>query len=181
VTHWWDGWQSVGEQEIDNSKRLSFLDYAALPERVQAKLELALALAPDDECDRVLLEGRGWNVRLAAEVSCTPAAYRRYIQRSRGEFSCAKPSCMLLQNAWISDRTLCYLASGKPAIVQHTGPSDILPDAEGLFRFRSLDEAAAAVRAAETDYERHCAAARRLAEEHFDATRVVAGVLRRAL
>ena len=107
--------------------------------------------------------------------------YRDYIQKSRGEFSCAKPSCMRLANAWISDRTLCYLASGKPAVVQHTGPSGFLPDGEGLFRFRTPDEAAQALRAVESDYDRHAAAARALAEAHFDAGRVVGRVLERAL
>ncbi len=81
----------------------------------------------------------------------------------------------------MSDRTLCYLASGKPAVVQHTGASRILPDAEGLLRFRSIDEAAKALAAAEADYERHGRAARALVEEHFDARRVVASVLERAL
>ena len=81
----------------------------------------------------------------------------------------------------MSDRTLCYLASGRPAVVQHTGVSRLLPDADGLFRFRNLDEAAAALAAAEADYERHCRQARALAEEHFDARRIVARVLERAL
>jgi hypothetical protein len=88
---------------------------------------------------------------------------------------------MLLQNAWISDRTLCYLASGKPAVVQHTGASRFLPDAEGLFRFRNLEEAARALSAAQSDYERHGRLARALAEEYFDAHKVVARVLERAL
>src|SRR2546427_4181936 len=101
--------------------------------------------------------------------------------RSRGEFSCAKPAYVSLDTAWVSDRTLCYLASGKPAVVQHTGASRILPDAEGLLRFRSIDEAAKALAAAEADYERHGRAARALVEEHFDARRVVASVLERAL
>ena len=73
------------------------------------------------------------------------------------------------------------LASGRPAVVQHTGLSRFLPDAQGLFRFRSVDEAVRALAAAEADYERHGRAARALVEEHFDARRVVASVLERAL
>src|SRR5207244_13360308 len=119
-------------------------------------------------------------IRPSWEVSRTPEAYRTYIQQSKGEFSCAKPSCMLLQNAWISDRTLCYLASGKPAVVQHTGASRFLPDAEGLFRFRTVEEAARALSAVESDYEHHSRLARELAEE-FDSRQVVARVLERAL
>jgi hypothetical protein len=88
---------------------------------------------------------------------------------------------MLLQNAWISDRTFCYLASGKPAVVQHTGPSRFLPDAEGLFRFRTMAEAASALAAVEADYEKQCIAARRLADQHFDAVKIVKAVVEKAL
>ena len=88
---------------------------------------------------------------------------------------------MKLQNAWVSDRTACYLASGKPAVVQHTGPSAYLPDGEGLFRFRTVEEAAAALDAINTDYERHCRAAREIAATYFDAERVVAQILSEAL
>ena len=76
---------------------------------------------------------------------------------------------------------LCYLASAKPAVVQHTGPVRFLPDWEGLFRYRTLEEAARTLSAVESDYERHCRLARELAEEHFDAQKVVRGVLERAL
>src|SRR5207244_8204011 len=127
------------------------------------------------------LEQRGWKVRHAWDVPSTRGQYRYYSQQSRGEFSCAKPSCMLHQNAWISDRTLCYMASGKPAVVQHTGPSRFLPEAEGLFRFRTMDEAVRAFAAVEAEYERHCRLARALAEEYFDGRRVVGRVLERAL
>ena len=115
------------------------------------------------------------------EVAGSPEAYQRYIQRSRGEFSCAKASCLEFQNAWISDRTLCYLASGKPAVVQHTGASSILPHGEGMFRFSSVDDAARALEEINLDYERHCHAARGIAETHFDSQRVLEGVLNAAL
>ena len=120
-------------------------------------------------------------MRDAWKVCPTPEDYRAYIQGSRAEFSCAKPSCRLLANAWISDRTICYLASAKPAVVEHTGPSSFLPEAEGLLRFRDLDEAAAAIAAVEADYERHSRHARELAEEHFDGEKVVRRVLELAL
>jgi len=66
-------------------------------------------------------------------------------------------------------------------VVQHTGPSRFLPDSEGLFRFRDLEEATRALSAVESDYKRHCRLARELAEEHFDAQKVVGRVLERAL
>ncbi len=88
---------------------------------------------------------------------------------------------MKFQNAWISDRSLCYLASGKPVVVQHTGPSSFLPDGEGIFRFRTPADAAQAFESINVDYERQCRLARHLAEEHFDAEKVVRGILERAL
>src|SRR5207302_51438 len=129
---------------------------------------------------RARMEPLGWRIREAWDVSATPEQYRAYVQQSRGEFSCVKPSCVTLANAWISDRTLCYLASGKPAVVQHTGKSRVLPDAEGLFRFRNMDEAVRALSTVESDYGRHARLARELAAQ-FDARDVVARVLERAL
>jgi hypothetical protein len=181
VSNWWGEWLKLGNELLPNDKRTSFFDIADVPARVKVPLELALTLADGDTMDRAMLEGKGWRVRRAWDVSATADDYRTYIQTSRGEFSAAKPSCMRLANAWISDRTLCYLASGKPAIVQHTGASAILPDAEGLLRFRDADEAVRHLEAAEEDYDRHARAARALVEEHFDAVRVMAGVLEHGL
>jgi hypothetical protein len=180
VSSWLGGeYVTAGDTVLyENDKRVSWLRFAELPSLTPAQLELALYLdgALDAE-DRRLLERNGWHVRHSVEVAATPEAYRAYVQGSRGEFSCAKPSCMAFQNAWVSDRTLCYLASGKPAVVQHTGPSRYLPDGEGLFRFTTPDEAAAALATIEASYERHCRAAREIAEELFDARRVLAELL----
>jgi hypothetical protein len=134
----------------------------------------------DDE-EWVTLPKLGWRVRDAWKITSTPQDYQSYIQESRGEFSCVKPSCIRLQNAWISDRTLCYLASGKPAVVQHTGSSRFLPDSEGLFRFRDLDEAERYLDIIESNYDHQCRLARMLAEEQFDAQKVVKGVLEKAM
>jgi hypothetical protein len=139
---------------------------------------LALCLGYDGE--RVELEERGWRVRHSYEVTSTPWGYQRFVQGSRGEFSCVKPSCVRLQNAWISDRTLCYLASGKPAVIEHTGPSRFLPDAAGLLRFRTMDEAVRCLETVVADYERQCGLARALAEEYFDAGKVVGRVIEQA-
>ncbi|HEY6359685.1 MAG TPA: hypothetical protein VIX63_01205 [Vicinamibacterales bacterium] len=181
VAHWWGGSFEFDGATFCNEKRASFLEYIGLPEHARVPLELAVCLAEWHEEYRRLMEPRGWRLREAWDVSATPDAYRAYIQRSRGEFSCAKPVYVSLETAWLSDRTLCYLASGKPAVVQHTGPSRVLPDNDGLFRFRTLDEAAAALEAAEADYDRHSRQARALAEEHFDGLQVVTRVLERAL
>jgi hypothetical protein len=130
-----------------------------------------------DEVDRAIMQAQGWKIRLASDVASRPDDYRSYVQNSRGEFSCAKPSCMKFQNAWVSDRSLCYLASGKPVIVQNTGPSEFLPDAEGMFRFNTVDDALSAIDTMNSDYKRHCSAARELAATYFDAEKVLASVL----
>ena len=182
VTNWWEGWIELDDQPICNDKRLAFLPYAELPARTKQPLELALTL--DDytvETDVPIMEQGGWHMRDAWEICSSPEDYRTYIQGSRAEFSCAKPSCALLANAWISDRTLCYLASGKPAVVEHTGPSRFLPEADGLLRFRNMDEAMAAIEDVEADYDRHSRRARELAEEHFDGEKVLQRVLEIAL
>ncbi len=181
VAHWWGGSFEFNGITFSNEKRVSFLEYQDLPRRTPVPLELAVCLAEFHDEYRQILEPKGWRLREAWDLSATPESYRAYIQRSRGEFSCAKPAYVSLDTAWVSDRTLCYLASGKPAVVQHTGASRLLPDAEGLFRFRTMDEAVRALAAAETEYEHHGRAARALVEEHFDARRVVARVLEQAL
>ena len=165
----------------ENTKRVAFLEFAELPRHTPQPLELALYTDDRDAADLARLTQSGWRVRHSAEVAGSPDAYRSYVQRSRGEFSCAKASCMQFQNAWVSDRTLCYLASGKPVVVQHTGPSACLPNGEGMFRFTSLDDAAAALDAINRDYGRHCRAARDLAEAQFDSQRVLEGVLNTTL
>jgi len=183
VAHWWGGTFEYNGTVFNNEKRVAFLEYLDLPTLTppSVQLELAVCLAEHHEEYRALMEPKGWRLREAWDVSATPETYRAYVQRSRGEFSCAKPAYVTLETAWISDRTLCYLASGKPAVVQHTGLSRFLPDAEGLFRFSTMDEAVRAFAAAEDDYERHGRAARALIEEHFDARRVVGRVLERAV
>ncbi|MGH9897014.1 MAG: hypothetical protein ACREA0_34455, partial [bacterium] len=125
VAHWYDGWEQLDGKEFTNGKRSGFLPYLDLPARALYPLELALDLKDDDE-DHQLLIHKGWRVRDASSIASTSGDYQRYVQSSLGEFSCVKPSCVDFQNAWISDRTLCYISSGKPAVVQHTGPSAFL-------------------------------------------------------
>jgi hypothetical protein len=202
-------WVSDGKGMIfENNKRVSFLQFVELPRSVGCPLELALCMGDgrpvdrpvldtdwcdetasdlavtdyiDDATDRRRLERHGWRVRCARQAAGTPEAYQLYIMQSRGEFSCAKPSCMRFQNAWISDRTLCYLASGKPAIVQHTGPSAILPDGEGLLRFQTFDEAVDALWRVDEAYPRHSRAARDIVTTHFDGTKILADILNTAI
>ena len=180
----WDSsdWIVDANETYENTKRVAFLEFADLPRLTRQPLELALFLRWErDMTDARDLERRGWRIRHSREVASTPEMYQAYIQQSRGEFSCAKRSCMKFQNAWVSDRTICYLASGKPVVVQDTGPSGFLPNGEGMFRFSTAQEAAEAFEAINADYERHCRAARELAETYFDAKQAAGKILSHAL
>jgi hypothetical protein len=185
VSNWWGqtDWLIVDGTIIDNSKRAAFLEYLDLPSRSSATLELALPLDPgfDLTGDAERLERHGWRVRHALDVSGTAEDHQAYVWGSRGEFSCMKRGYALFETAWTGERALNYLASGRPVIVQHTGRSRFLPDAEGLFRFRTVDEAAVCLESAERDWDRHSRAARALSEEYFDAGKVVRTVLERSL
>jgi hypothetical protein len=182
VSQWYTKeWMQEGAELYNSDKRSGFLPFLDLPQHTSQPLELALCLGEDEDEERAALLRKGWRVRDAGTVAATPWDYQRYIQESRGEFSCAKPAYRRRATAWISDRTLCYLGSGKPAVVEHTGASRFLPDAAGLFRFRDLDEAVRFLDHAAGDYQHQCQLARALAEEYFDARKVASKVLERAL
>lgn len=183
VSSWW-GKEYISDGKdllYENNKRVTFLEFIELPRHTKQMLELALSFGDDEQQERARLEGFGWRVKHAFAVAGSPHAYQSYIQRSRGEFSCVKPSCIAFQNAWISDRTLCYLASGKPAVIQDTGPSSYLPEGEGFFRFTTMDQAVRAIEKINTNYELHCRSARKIAEEYFDAKKTAEKILNTAL
>lgn len=180
ITNWWASYEIIEGQSVNNEKRMNFMRFLALPTRTKIPVELAIYHEDGNYTEIPKLNERGWRARPAYEVSSTASDYRAYIQSSAGEFSTAKESCMRLENAWISDRSLCYLASGKPIVVQHTGASRFLPSDHGMLRFSSLDEAVDLLEACEAHYSEHALAARALAETHFDARACAASVLERA-
>jgi hypothetical protein len=120
----------------------------------------------------------GWKVRDALVVSSDPWEYRKYIRNSRGEFTVAKEQNVRLKSGWFSDRSACYLAAGRPVVTEDTGFGSYLPIGEGLFAFESREEAIHGIESIESDLERHRRAARRIAEEHFDARKVLGSMLR---
>ena len=182
ITHWQDSNWGVDNGEIyPNDKRTGFLPFLALPKFTDTRLELAVLLGEDEQSEKSILEKFGWLVKDSHSVTSNPGDYRSYIQQSSGEFTCVKPSCVRFQNAWISDRSICYLASGKPVIMQHTGKSRFLPDASGIFRFKDWKECLKAFEKVNKDYKEHCRIARSLAEEFFDAKKVAGNLLEIAL
>ena len=182
VSHWYmDEW--IVEEDgsyFKNDKRSGFLPFLGLPRKVRQPLELAICLA-GEEAEYKMLREKGWRVRESHEVTPTAEAFWEYVQHSGGEFGCAKPAYVKYQTAWLSDRTLCYLASGKPCVVQNTGPSKILPNDGGIFRFDTLDDAVRAFDVIGSDYEKQSRQARQLVEEFFDAKKVANGLLSRSM
>jgi hypothetical protein len=153
-----------------------------LPRRVpEAAFEIALDIHPGDAGDRDALLEHGWRLTDPRTEVPGPSEFRRYVERSGAEFSVAQGIYVETGSGWFSDRTTRYLASGKPALVQDTGFSRNYPVGEGLLAFRTPDEAAAGASRIATRYDDHSAAARALAEEHFDSDKVLARFLEKAL
>jgi hypothetical protein len=113
-------------------------------------------------------------------VSHSPEAYRDYIAASLGEFSVAKHTYVATNSGWFSDRTECYLASGRPAVVQDTGFSAHLPVGDGLFAYNTFEEVRDALDMVTSDYARHAKAARELAVAHFAPEVVLPPLIERA-
>ena len=153
-----------------------FLD---LPERTGRRFEVALSIDDGDHADRDALVEAGWSLADPAAAAGDLDAYRDYLARSAAEFTIAKGMYVDTRGGWFSDRSACYLASGRPVVAQDTGFGDALETGEGLLAFSTPEEAAGAVAAVDAEPGRHRAAARALAEEHLDAPRVVDRLLGR--
>lgn len=143
----------------------------------QLTFELALAIHPADNKDLRELREHGWKIVEPCAVAGDAAAFRRYIQQSAAEFSVAQGVYVETNSGWFSDRTVRYLASGKPALVQETGFSRHLPCGEGLVAFRTLDDAVRGTARIMSDYPGHCQAARAIAEQYFDSNKVLGRLL----
>jgi hypothetical protein len=151
--------------------------FAELPQAVEVPLELALDIDDADAADAERLREGGWNLVAPAQVAAGTDDYRRYVQNSRAEMGIAKDIYVRSRGGWLSDRSLCYLASGKPVLAQATGYELEVETGAGLLPFSGPDDAAAGIEAIEGDYRRHSAAARELARERFGSDRVLTELL----
>jgi hypothetical protein len=156
-------WQIESFTDVGGNKDQEFVKYIDLPSRTAQPFELAV------NGPQTLLRSHGWSTVDAMRISRTPEGYRDFIQRSKAEFGIAKHTYVATRSGWFSDRTECYLASGRPAVVQDTGWSAHIPSGEGLFAFSSPDEALAGIDTINGDYPRHAKRAVEIAREHFDA------------
>lgn len=159
------------------TKDREFSKFLEVPQRCQPPFELAVGV---NEQERQLLSAHQWRLVDSIGVSGDLDRYRTYIQRSRGEFTVARDQYVRPNTGWFSDRTVCYLAAGRPVITQETGFSKFLPTGKGLFGFRTIDDIVHAVETIERDYEGNCRAAREVAAEYFAAEKVLAALLHTA-
>ena len=175
----WDNYGAPIEHDgvSYGSKESQFAAIDQLPAFVDAPFELAVGGigAPRDHWRSL-----GWSVVDSTEVSVTIDAYRDYVSSSRGELSAAKNVYVATRSGWFSCRSVCYLAAGRPVVVEDTGFSANVPTGEGILAFSTFDEAVAAVRDVEAHPDIHGAAARAAAEQHFSSDAVLGELLDRA-
>ena len=178
VASWRGGYGRVERDgRLLGQKAHEFRRFATLPRESGVRCEAALEIHPGDDGDARLLRDGGWRLVDPRAVAGDPDAFRAYVQRSPAELSPAQGVYVETGCGWLGDRTTRYLASGRPAVVQRTGLPPDVPLGEGLLEFSTPAEACAALAAVAADYGRHARAARRLAEERFDARRVVGTLL----
>ena len=158
-------------------KAHEFRKFMALPTLSALGFEVALDVDPADRSDVDSLRANGWQVVDPKDAVPDPHAFRRYVQHSSAEFSVAQGIYVDTQSGWFSDRTVRYLASGKPAVVQETGWSRNYPSGKGLLRFTTVADAVDAANQIASDYAAHARAARAIAEEFFDSDKVLTEVL----
>jgi hypothetical protein len=156
-----------------------FRKFVALPRRSQHVFEQALNIHPNEVKDLAMLAENGWTLVDPQMASGDPWVYQRYIQNSAAEFMVAKGMYVQTRGGWVSDRSICYLASGRPVLAQDTSLAEHFPTHRGLVTFSTLDEAADGADRIMADYPAHSRAARQLAEEYFDSDKVLARLLQK--
>jgi hypothetical protein len=174
-------WVSYKECEYDGEtwgqKDVEFLKFIDLPLNTNQKFEIAMGMGPGMKRPTELLTQKGWRIIEPSEHLPDPWTYRDYLGHSKGEWSIAKEGYVKSRSGWFSCRSACYLALGRPCVLEDTGWSGIYPTGTGLVAFSTVDEAVTGIERIKADYAAHSAAARRLAEQWFDARNVLARML----
>lgn len=180
-------------------KDAEFRNYLQLPSRVNGStLEIAMAKTQHADWEADPNDGReestasaasvgpvktlrhnGWSVVDSVDVAGDLDSYRNYVIGSKAEWSVAKQAYVVGHSGWFSGRSACYLAAGRPVVVQETGFSESLPTGRGVIAFRSLPEAVEAIADVEGNYQVHAEAARDIAFEYFDSDKVIQRLLER--
>jgi hypothetical protein len=163
--------------KLYGQKDLEFDKFKQLPQRTPQHLEMAMGQGVGGKRPTEELRALGWIILEAGDVLPDHTSYHEFLRTSKAEWSVAKHGYVAARTGWFSCRTACYLALGRPAVVQETGWSDHLPAGDGLLAFSTLDEAVDAIADINDHYAEHQAAARALAEQYFDAKKVCGDLL----
>jgi hypothetical protein len=147
-------------------KAHQFRRFAGVPAEADLPFAVAVDMHPADAADRERLKAAGWTL-IDPSVVSDPGGFASFVRASGAEFSVAQGIYVETNSGWFSDRTVRYLASGRPALVQDTGFSRGLPVGEGLLTFRTPREAVARARQLVADHAHHSRAARAVAEAYF--------------
>jgi hypothetical protein len=170
-------WESKGRDiEIAGetyywSKHFNFRKLLDVPRGSGQYFELATDLNSGSDYEQAM--AGGYSIRPAMPMSMNIETYRQYILSSRGEFTAAKDRYVRTRSGWFSDRSVCYLAAGRPVITQRTGFEKFIPIGVGLLAFDDAEEATDAVRAVNADYSKHAKTAREIAYEYFDGLKLL--------
>jgi len=174
----WRAYGSIDHEGVFYGQKAHALrQFMQLPTLTAERFVLALAIHPDENRDLAALATNGWNLVDPSRVAHSPSSYQQFIQGSKAEFGIAKSGYVAARCGWFSDRSICYLASGRPVIAQETGFSNFLPSGEGLFAFTTTDDVLASIEALRRNYDFNARAARAIAEEHFDSDKVLTRLL----
>jgi hypothetical protein len=182
ITQW--SWEELAMEgrPLSLSKRASYIRIVELPKRTARPFELAANIGENDVADdRRLFARNGWRIVEPVSVAGTPKKYQEYLQKSRAEILCCKPIFRELNTGWISDRSVSYLASGRPVLAEDCGFNEHLPATRGMLSFASLNEAADRVAEIDGNYAAHSRAARDLAESYFGSRECLEEILNDSL
>ena len=171
-------WASYAPKEFEGrkygQKDIEFEKFVDLPSLTRERFVLAMGQGVGQKRPTEMLESKGWTIIEPDRHLPNFTTYREFLAASKGEWSIAKNGYVQSRSGWFSCRSACYLAAGKPVVVQDTGWSGHLPAGDGVVAFSTLEEAAAGVERVAGDYAAHSRAARVFAERHFEAGKVCA-------
>lgn len=178
VMNWASYKPKIWEGRPYGQKDLEFEKYTALPHKSGARLRIAMGLGVNGKRPAERLKKSGWDLVEPQEVVPDHLTYRKFLQTSAGEWSVAKHGYVAAQSGWFSCRSACYLALGRPVVVEETGWSRHLPSGEGAIPFSTVEEAVEGLKEAMQDYPLHSKAAQSIAQEYFEAKRVCQDLIR---